>query len=182
MSRTLTLPPSAPSDRSELGGGGLWHGRSYFSFLGWQDFHGPGLIWPAFSDFWYFLHNKSKRHHCRGKVLKQKIQRKHYSRNTIFLEFFCLRDFSCKHPKKPGHIWPGPWKIGLERVSFKRSQNVTVRHLLGLNIFAVTEPTITTLFCWMLNVWHQMYWRGLICFSSILNSSKMSSSAWMPHF
>jgi hypothetical protein len=37
--------------QARTGGGGPWHGRSYVSSLGWQDFHGPGLIWPAFSDF-----------------------------------------------------------------------------------------------------------------------------------
>jgi hypothetical protein len=45
-----------------------------FSYLGWQDFHGPGLIWPGFLDFWYFLRNKSKSHHCKGKSWSKKIE------------------------------------------------------------------------------------------------------------
>ncbi len=94
--------------------GGPWHGRSQFSYLGWQDFYGPRLIWPGFSDFWYFLQNKTKRHHCR-KVLKQKNIEKTLLQEYKFFRIFLLnRFFSCKHLKKPGHIRPGLWKIGLK--------------------------------------------------------------------
>ncbi len=35
----------------------------------------------------------------------------------------------------------------IKRVSFKRSQIVTIQHLLRLNICAITELTITIFFC-----------------------------------
>jgi hypothetical protein len=39
------LPPPLRTKRQvRTGGGGAGHGRSHFSSLGWQDFHGPGLI------------------------------------------------------------------------------------------------------------------------------------------
>ncbi len=93
MSKALSPPPPLGTKRQVRTGGGPWHGRSNFSSLGWQDFHGPSLIWPAFLDFFSFLQNKSERHHCRGKVLKQKILRKHFSRNTIFSDYFLLKRF-----------------------------------------------------------------------------------------
>ncbi len=93
MSRALSHPPAckilvgrAGCARSELGW--PWHSSSYFSYLGWQDFHGPGIIWPELSDFWYYLRNKSKRHQCRGKVLKQKNIEK-----TLLQEYDFFRNF-----------------------------------------------------------------------------------------
>ncbi len=124
--------------RSELGG--PWHGSSYFfSYLGWQDFHGPGLIWPEFSDFWYFLQNKSKRHHCRGKSWSKK-----YRENTspgmwfFFIIFLLQRFLSCKHSKKPGHIWPWLWKIVLiEFTSFSRSFASTFLSTYSIRIYVL---------------------------------------------
>jgi hypothetical protein len=53
--------------------------------------------------FSVLLQNKSNRHQCRGKVLKQKIYREKtllQKYNTIFSEFFCLRDFRAVSIKK----------------------------------------------------------------------------------
>jgi hypothetical protein len=85
---------------------------SYFSFLGWQDFHSSDLIWSGLSDFWYLFYNKSKKHYCIGVYLYiANIWRKHFSRNTILLRIFSLkRFFSCYLQKS--WVRSGPMKIG----------------------------------------------------------------------
>ncbi len=73
--------------RSELGG--AWHGRSYFSYLGWQDFHGPCLIWHGFVYFWYLSQ--------KGIIVGGKSWSKTYKENISpgiwFFRIFCSRDF-----------------------------------------------------------------------------------------
>jgi hypothetical protein len=44
-----------------------------------------------FWDYWYFFCIKSKIHHCRGKDMKHNRNRKHFSRNMIFLRIFLLK-------------------------------------------------------------------------------------------
>jgi hypothetical protein len=44
-----------------------------------------------FWNYWYFFCIKSKIHHCRGKDMKQNRNRKHFSRNMIFLRIFLLK-------------------------------------------------------------------------------------------
>jgi hypothetical protein len=96
------------------GGGGGWHSSSYFFSLGWQDFNSLGLMWPAFSDFGTFWRLSQK-----GIIVGGKSWSKKYRENTspgiqFFQNFLLKRFFSCQHKKKPGHIWPGPWKMGLK--------------------------------------------------------------------
>jgi hypothetical protein len=94
------LPPPSTQDtvkkscvpQVKTGGGVIWHVLFFLPRV--AEFPRPDLIWPGFLYFWLFFYNKSKRHHCSEKVLKQQIQRKHFSRNTIFLRIFLLqRDF-----------------------------------------------------------------------------------------
>jgi hypothetical protein len=77
--------------RSKLGGQS--HGRSYFSSLELQDFHGPGLIWSGLLDFWYFFYNKSKRHHCREKSWTKTYRETHIQGYGFSQNYFYLKDF-----------------------------------------------------------------------------------------
>jgi hypothetical protein len=106
MSRTLSLPSSTHKILLQTAGCtrskqvGPWHGRFYLSSLVWQDFRSPGLICLRLSEFCYFFYNKSKIHHCPGKVLKQNI----YSIRQKKHAFFKLLTEPCQ-------FLGGSWKV-----------------------------------------------------------------------